>query len=314
MADRRPAFPLGAAGRAEMTGAQAALLADGRRLHLHHGPIDLLIEADGSAREIRLAYAQASDRFGSVLAELVKELPALRRPARIGGPGAAPPVALPVARRMASAAARFLPAFVTPMAAVAGAVAEEVLGAMTAGRVLRRAYVNNGGDIALHLTAGTRFDVGVVARPDRPELVATLAVRAADAVRGVATSGRHGRSLSLGIADSVTVLAGRASVADVAATLIANEVDLPNSIAVKRQPARDLDPDSDLGERLVVTGVGRLSDHEIRAALKPGLALARRYRDTGLIQAAAICLGGTVRVLGDRPAAEIHQTAAIAAG
>ena len=66
MADRRPAFPLGAAGagRAGMTGAQAALLADGRRLHLHHGPIDLVIEADGSPQEIQLAYAQARNRFG----------------------------------------------------------------------------------------------------------------------------------------------------------------------------------------------------------------------------------------------------------
>ena len=41
--------------------------------------------------------------------------------------------------------------FITPMAAVAGAVAEEVLGAMMRAAELERAYVNNGGDIALHL-------------------------------------------------------------------------------------------------------------------------------------------------------------------
>jgi len=293
-----------------MSGAQAALLADGRRLHLQHGPIDLVIEADGDANEVRLAYDQATDRFGAVLEELVEELPILRRPAEPDSHG----VTGPVARRMATAAALFLPAFVTPMAAVAGAVAEEILGVMIAGRTLRRAYVNNGGDIALHLAAAAVFDVGVVARPDRPELIATLKVAATDDVRGVATSGRHGRSLSLGIADSITVLAGRASVADVAATLIANAVDLPTSKVIRRRPARELDPDSDLGDRLVVTEVGRLSDRDIEAAVAAGLALARRFRCAGLIRSAAICLGDSVRILEDRPAADIQQPAAVLAG
>ncbi len=38
------------------------------------------------------------------------------------------------------------------MAAVAGAVADHILAAMIAGRRLAKAYVNDGGDIALHLT------------------------------------------------------------------------------------------------------------------------------------------------------------------
>ena len=41
--------------------------------------------------------------------------------------------------------------FITPMAAVAGAVADEILQAMRRAAPLARAYVNNGGDIALHL-------------------------------------------------------------------------------------------------------------------------------------------------------------------
>ncbi len=57
--------------------------------------------------------------------------------------------------------------FITPMAAVAGAVAEEILGAMLREAPLDRAYVNNGGDIALHLADGERFTVGLIDRPDR---------------------------------------------------------------------------------------------------------------------------------------------------
>jgi len=293
-----------------MNGPQAALLADGRRLHLQHGPIDLVIDADGDADEVRLAYEQATGRFASILEELVEVLPVLRRPV---APGGGAPVGS-VACRMAQAARLFLPAFVTPMAAVAGAVAEEILAALTTGRTLRRGYVNNGGDIALHLTALAEFDVGIVARPDRPEMVATLKVGAADTIRGIATSGRHGRSLSLGIADSVTVLADRAAVADVAATLIANAVDLPNSPAVRRRPARELDPDSDLGDRLVVIEVDLLSTRDVELAASAGFALARQFHDAGLIRAAAICLGDTVHILDNRPAAAVEQSAAVLAG
>lgn len=63
-----------------MNGPQAALLADGRRLHLNHGPIDLVLEAFGAPAEIEAAYAQACGRFDTILTELVEELPALRQP------------------------------------------------------------------------------------------------------------------------------------------------------------------------------------------------------------------------------------------
>ena len=97
------------------------------------------------------------------------------------------------------------------MAAVAGSVAEEVLEAMLAAAALSRAFVNNGGDIALHLAPGTAYEIGLVDRPDRPSLFSTARIAAADPVRGIATSGWRGRSFSLGIADAVTVLAERAS-------------------------------------------------------------------------------------------------------
>jgi uncharacterized protein len=275
--------------------AQVRLLEDGRRLHLHDGPIDLIVEAFGETNEVNAAYRAVAERFGNVLDELCSELTFLRQATRVDGP-------LPcgvVARRMVAAVAPYSErTFITPMAAVAGAVAEEILATMTAAARLSRAYVNNGGDIALHLAPGEHFVVGMVDGPDRPSLFGTATVDSTQPVRGIATSGCHGRSFSLGIADAVTVLADRAAMADAAATIIANAVDLPGHPSIIRVPARSLDPDSDLGDRLVTQGVGALSDFETTAALSPGDALARFLIAKGLIQAAALHLRGETNIVG----------------
>jgi ApbE superfamily uncharacterized protein (UPF0280 family) len=276
---------------------QIGWLADGRRLHLQDGPIDLIVEVHGSEINRRAAYDAAARRFTGLLDELCDELPLLRQaadPARRELQGA-------VARRMDAAVAPFaLDHFITPMAAVAGSVAEEILGAMLDGARLERAYVNNGGDIALHLDQGEHFTVGLIDRPDRHGVTRTVIVDADDPTRGVATSGRHGRSFSLGIADAATVLARTASQADAAATIIANAVDLPGHPAIVRCPAHDLQPDSDLGARLVTRDVGELTGHEIRDALESGAACARKLLAAGLIDGAALRLQGETVVVSAR--------------
>jgi uncharacterized protein len=278
--------------------AQIAAAPDGRR-HFHDGPIDLVLEAWGPREAIAAAYAGAAARFQTILDELCAELPRLRA---VSGP---PPQGA-VARRMVRAVAPFAAErFLTPMAAVAGAVAETILAAMTQAADLERAYVNNGGDIALHLSDDAAFAVGMVARPEQPCLFGTARVTARDAARGVATSGWRGRSFSLGIADAVTVIARTAAEADAAATLIANAVDLPGHPAVTRVPARSRDPQSDLGDRLVTRAVGRLRADEIAEALAAGEREAQLWRARGLIEAAALSLGGDCRVVGaDRVAKE----------
>ncbi len=276
------------------SGPQAVLLPDGRRLHLNHGPIDLVIEAFGPEREVRRAYDQTIARFADILETLVAELPVLRRPV-----GELPPVfAGPVARRMATAVWPHRGVHVTPMAAVAGAVADEMLAALAAGRRLDRAYVNDGGDIALYLAPGAAFEVGLAARPERADLDGSFTVTARMPVRGVATSGRGGRSLSLGIADAVTVLAETAAAADVAATLIANAVDLDHP-AIERRPARALDLDSDLGDLPVTLAVGALDEEAVMTALTGGEAAARSMLSAGLIFGAVLTLNGRFRVVGD---------------
>jgi ApbE superfamily uncharacterized protein (UPF0280 family) len=196
------------------------------------------------------------------------------------------------------------------MAAVAGAVAEEILSAMVSAADLPRGYVNDGGDIALHLTAAEKFVVGMVERPDRPSLFGTTTIHAQDSVRGIATSGWRGRSFSLGIADAVTVLAGRAAAADAAATIIANAVDLPGHPAILRVPARELAPDSDLEDRAVTQAVGSLTREEVSRALTAGAQTANLLLRMGLIRSAALHLQGETRVVGELGKSRISATRA----
>jgi len=267
--------------------AFSALLPDGR-LHLQHGPIDLIVEAFGAPEAVRAAYARATARFEGVLPALVAELPALRSES----PG---PMRGRVAQAMAAAVAPFRPAFITPMAAVAGAVADAVCAALVAGGGLTRAYANNGGDIAFWLARGQSLTAAIAARPGAPDRVR---VAHADPVRGIATSGRGGRSLSLGIADAVTVLAATAAAADAAATMIANAVDLPGHPAIARRPACDIQADSDLGERLATCAVAPLTPDDIANALDRGATFARSLQARGLIAGAALFLQGAVHVTG----------------
>ena len=286
---------------------QRRRLADGR-LHLHDGPIDLIIEAFGETSVVEEAYAAAWGRFATILDELCTELPLLRADPRVAQ---APRGA--VARRMAAAVAPFRGRrFLTPMAAVAGAVAEEILEAVTTGRKLARAYVNNGGDIALHLGRGETFSIGMIDRPDRPSLVGRATVGAADRVRGVATSGWRGRSFSLGVADAVTVLAASASLADAAATLVANAVNIPGHPAIRRTPACDLDPQSDLGEQRITVAVGPLTLGETEHALASGAAEAELWRDLGFIEAAALRLGERIRLVGAPASRNLRRVPAVA--
>ena len=274
---------------------QIAWLADGRRLHLQDGPIDLIIEAKGNELQVRAAYQAAARRLTGLLDELCVELADLRQ-AVVAGQSSLQGV---VARRMYAAVAPFArDSFITPMAAVAGAVADEILDAMREDAQLDRAYVNNGGDIALHLGLGEAFRIGLMDRPDSEGVLRMLSIGAGDPVRGVATSGRHGRSFSLGIADAVTVLARTAAQADAAATIIANAVDLPAHAAITRVPANDLQPDSDLGARLVTRAVGPLSDDDIALALETGAQEARHLLEAGLIDAAVLRLAGAIVTVG----------------
>jgi ApbE superfamily uncharacterized protein (UPF0280 family) len=148
-----------------MTGPTASYIDGDRngRLHLQHGPIDLIIGVDGAVSlELEAyyrhhAYALAHRRFQTILEELVSELPLLKSQAHANSsvPNGS------TARRMMVAVSPYAEThFITPMAAVAGAIADEVLSAMMVGFTPEnrpaRVYVNNGGVPHRHVTRGWR--------------------------------------------------------------------------------------------------------------------------------------------------------------
>ena len=271
---------------------------DGGRWHWSHGPIDIVAEAHGKPQAVAAAHEAAWQRFCSVLGELVLELPLLRQ--RVGAECL---LRSPVARRMWQACAPFRAGFITPMAAVAGSVAQELIGFYNRPGI-ERAWLNNGGDIALHLAPGQSVRAGVfadLARFDLQDLdrIATdgeFEVTADMPVRGVATSGWRGRSFSLGIADSVTVLAATAAEADAAATVIANAVDVQDA-GIHRRPANECKDDSDLGELPVTIGVDTLAPAQVRRALEAGAVRALELQQARLIVSAVLVCQGQYRVV-----------------
>jgi len=111
---------------------------------------------------------------------------------------------------------------VGPFAAVAGAISQVAAeAARNAGA--KNVLVENGGDIAI---IGARdFRVGIFAGDARSSGKIGFLVRAGELPIGICTSsGTVGHSLSFGEADAVVAIAREASVADAAATSIANEV------------------------------------------------------------------------------------------
>ena len=271
---------------------------DKSRWHFNHGPIDIVAEAHGDPYAVAAAHDAAWARFVHVLDELVHELPLLRlpvtdrmRPRNV------------VARRMWDACAAFSPTFITPMAAVAGSVAQELI-AFYERPGVERAWINNGGDIALHLAPGQSARVGVfadIARFDwRDNSVLTtdgqFEVHADQPVRGIATSGWRGRSFSLGIADSVTVLAATAAQADAAATVIANAVDVDDGL-IQRKPASQCKDDSDLGDTLVTVDVPPLAPSQVKSALDTGAICAKVLQKGGLVWAVLLVCQGQFRLV-----------------
>lgn len=286
---------------------------DATRWHWQHGPIDLILAADGDASALRAAYEVCWARFAEVLPELVAELKRLRAPVDPHASLDTTGLHGPVARRMWSACHPHSARYITPMASVAGSVADELIASFARDGV-SRAYINNGGDIALYLREGQQYRVGVFAdlaqwrglqrgpnnapsRTNETALDASLTLDAAQPVRGIATSGWRGRSFSLGIADSVTVLARDAASADAAATMIANAVDVAHP-GILRRPAASLKDDSDLGELPVTVHVPPLPAPLIDIALARGIDAARGLQQRGLIEGAALFLQGQIRVAG----------------
>lgn len=277
------------------------------RWHFQHGPIDLIISAEGDPLAVADAHQLAWARFVPLLDELVAELPSLRRAIRTDD--RVNPCAGETARLMWEACRAMVDdefVFMTPMAAVAGAVAQTIARVYaSAGAGVTKATINNGGDIALVLDGDAVTRIGVVGNTDAVSIWdaqihvapnAEIVICARDAIRGIATTGWRGRSFSLGIADSVSTLARTAAMADAAATVIANAVNV-NDTRIVRRPASEIKDGSDLGDMAVTAHVPALPAALVKVAIANGLNRARELVQDGRVDAVLIQMQGQWAVL-----------------
>ena len=248
------------------------------RLFLQHGPTNIVIEALGIDKS--LAYLNAKNYFETLLEELVLDLTLLKKEVVLNRK-----FNNKISQSMQDATERFIPSFITPMAAVAGSIADNILKVLINDTHLEKAYVNNGGDISFYLNENQTMKGSLAAIPNM-----ITEIKHKNSSRGIATSGWRGKSFSRGIADSVTVLANNAAIADAAATMIGNAVDIYDHPNIKKKPANFIYEDSDLNNLLVTVEVGKLTKIEIKKALKNGYQTAIEYVQKDLINTALIQL------------------------
>ncbi|MCX6557830.1 MAG: UPF0280 family protein [Candidatus Aminicenantes bacterium] len=123
-----------------------------------------------------------------------------------------------IIRRMAAAAAR---AGVGPMAAVAGAIAQETVEALVAAGAAH-AIVDNGGDVVLFIDRPAT--IGIFTGPARIRDIALRFVPRPGIFSVCTSSGTVGHSLSFGRADAAIVIAGDGYLADAMATALGNRI------------------------------------------------------------------------------------------
>lgn len=222
---------------------------------------------------------------------LLEELAGYQQIVKRKNPWPAADEALPaVVRRMIASVESLGDRDLTPLATVAGTIADLVAEHIFA-QGLSKVIVNNGGDIAIRMLPDQTIKVGV--RPDvsSPEMSHFVALQGKMGIGGVTTSGVGGRSFTKGVASAVVVLAPTASAADAASTSLANATRI-RSPRVQMVAASKLYPDTDLSEELVTSCVGPLTGPELDEALANGMARARQYIARGVIRGAIICVQG----------------------
>lgn len=254
------------------------------------GPSTVFIKGKRGGREIELDRAFVEGELRTLLGELREVLPVLKRKAGLIKNTRALPE---VARRMVEATQAVDGITLTPMAAVAGAIADVLLERILSEYRPDFLFVNNGGDVSVYSRDGEGFWVALGDIEAEGRWRRLLWVSGLKRV-GIATSGLGGRSFTMGVCDSVTVFAESGSLSDAAATFVCNATFLERACARKAK-ASDLDPLSDLGEEEVVLERRPLWPWEAEEALAKGLEAAWALKRRGVILEALLCLEGSFR-------------------
>ena len=257
------------------------------KLFIENGPTNIIAEAFSSEKkEIYNLICEYSSKF---LKDLSLEIENLKKPTSQKNKFVSD-----IANTMFESTKLFLPNFITPMASVAGSISELLLLKVLEKFKVNKIYINNGGDISLYISKNEKFNFNIGGTS------CVIEYTGIDGFGGIATSGWKGRSFSMGIADSVTVIAEKASVADAAATIIGNHIDLKNSNKVKKTFANNLYEDTDLNNKLITVSVESLTDAEIRQALSRGKIISENYISKNLIKSVIINLQDNILILGHK--------------
>ena len=239
---------------------EAYRVLDDGRVFVDYGPASMVITARCGGEWLTQLACEAFPVIREALAEIARDLPLLRqypKDADFSGLEGMP-------RVMAEAVLATGEGTLTPMAAVAGTVADTVADWL----YLRGAdfvAVNNGGDIALRLGPGRQMRMGILPDLDGG-ITQVVTILPEHGIGGVCTSGLGGRSLTRGIARSVSVFSRRCAQADACATHLAN-CSFVQSPRVHTCRAGELEPESDIADLIIVRGVDALTEEEITRGL-----------------------------------------------
>ena len=254
-----------------MSYEQSITLLDEETILAECGPMRLAIRAWQNSRpqitlcrqaaEASFAYLEAVAKHKTVLSDFAGNIRSLPENA--------------LAQRMIESVRAIGDIDLTPMAAVAGTIADAVADWLFA-RGSTKILVDNGGDIAIRLAAGETATVGIRLQINCLDISHIALLDDRSSSWGVTTSGRGGRSFTRGIASAVTVIAQNASIADAAATAIANACFVKDS-SIIQIPAEQLDPRTDLRGVNVTTEVGALSPDKKIEAVKMALTKADAF-------------------------------------
>ena len=257
-----------------------------RKLYIEYGPTNLEIEVtnDNHIEIYQFILSIFKDKFD----ELAKEKDKLKRKTL-----AKRKFNSEIGKIMQKSTEIFLPKFITPMAAVAGSLSESLLNDLLKNFVLDKIYINNGGDVAIYSSENKNFTFSVGKNSEIQIFLEKISGH-----YGVATSGWKGRSFSFGIADSVTVVAKSASIADAAATMIANDINIDYHPNIKKENATIIYEETDLKDKLITTNVGFLNHSEIKMALNKGKSSANILINKKIILSALLNLKNNYVYLG----------------
>ncbi len=254
------------------------------------GPMRLVISAfvgkNPQPEMNRLAAKKAFD----YLADVARVKSSLMRPQKETDPC---PTTSP-ARKMLESVRLLGDTSLTPMAAVAGTIADEVADFLFS-RGMTRVIINNGGDIAVRLMAPASVRVGLRENVESPDFIysvrLTVPPEKEGAAFGVATSGLGGRSLTRGIASAATVIAGTASLADAAATAVSN-AGFVKAPGVVQRPAETIDPQTDIPGMMVTVEAKDLGRKARSQSLSRSLELAEALVEKGIVLGAFVAVDG----------------------